>query len=626
MTKKRLIALIAIALAVCCAVALLCYFIFAGANKSNGHVHKMIRIGEKPATCTADGREAYYICGGCDKWFKDEEGNTEITDRDSTALPKGHKLTHIEGKDGTCTEGGNREYYACGRCDKWFEDEEAKEEITDRESILLPKAHKLSPVAGINPTCTEDGNKAYYTCGVCDKWFEDSAGEAEIIDKTSVVLEKGHKLTPVRENDATCIKDGNKLYFSCGGCGKWFEDKDGKTEITDKSSVVLKKLSHNFKDKVCTECGMHTPTEGLLYIERGSYVEVVGIGDVTDTEIFIADEYNGKAVTTIGYEAFSGCNGLMKVTIPDSVTTIGSWAFDGCYALKNITLPDGLTYIGEGAFYYCTDLQSIDIPDGVTTIEKSTFEECRSLISVKLGSGLTTIGARAFSFCVSLKEINLPYSLTSVGEKAFYSCSLPSLIFSGGLISIGNSAFHGCEMKSIIFPASPFSIGDEAFSSCIYLESMTIPYGLISIGEYAFEDCESLKSVTIPDSVTSIGMNAFIRCVSLKSATISASLTVIETGVFEQCHELTSVTIRSNVTAIKKYAFYECYSLKSITIPGSVTYIGENAFGSCTDLVNITFTGTTGKWKAIEKVAGWDSYTENYTIHCTDGDIDKRSA
>lgn len=43
-----------------------------------------------------------------------------------------------------------------------------------------------------------------------------------------------------------------------------------------------------------------------------------------------------NSVTTIGNEAFSGCNGLTSVTIPNSVTTIGNGAFLHCNSLKEI--------------------------------------------------------------------------------------------------------------------------------------------------------------------------------------------------------------------------------------------------------------------------------------------------
>ena len=65
--------------------------------------------------------------------------------------------------------------------------------------------------------------------------------------------------------------------------------------------------------------------------------------------------YDGVAysVTSIGDEAFRGCNFLTTINIPESVTNIGNLAFHGCYKLNDITLPEGVTSIGENAFQDC---------------------------------------------------------------------------------------------------------------------------------------------------------------------------------------------------------------------------------------------------------------------------------
>ncbi|MBR2105961.1 MAG: leucine-rich repeat protein, partial [Treponema sp.] len=42
---------------------------------------------------------------------------------------------------------------------------------------------------------------------------------------------------------------------------------------------------------------------------------------------------DGKTVTTIGDEAFSDCDSLRSITIPDSVATIGEYAFNDCDSL-----------------------------------------------------------------------------------------------------------------------------------------------------------------------------------------------------------------------------------------------------------------------------------------------------
>jgi hypothetical protein len=91
-----------------------------------------------------------------------------------------------------------------------------------------------------------------------------------------------------------------------------------------------------------------------------------------------------NTVTSIGQDAFSGCNSLTSINIPDSVTSIGGYAFSQCEGLKNITIPDSVTSIGNGAFQNCSGLTSIDIPSSVTSIGNQAFLSCTSLTSITI--------------------------------------------------------------------------------------------------------------------------------------------------------------------------------------------------------------------------------------------------
>ena len=49
-----------------------------------------------------------------------------------------HSLTRIPAKAATATSPGNREYYVCADCGKWFSDAEGSEEILLRSSVIIP--------------------------------------------------------------------------------------------------------------------------------------------------------------------------------------------------------------------------------------------------------------------------------------------------------------------------------------------------------------------------------------------------------------------------------------------------------------------------------------------------------
>lgn len=102
-----------------------------------------------------------------------------------------------------------------------------------------------------------------------------------------------------------------------------------------------------------------------------------------------------NSVTSIGSSTFSYCTGLTSITVADensvyhsdgnclieterktliagcknsviptdgSVTRIGDYAFSGCESLTSITIPNGVTAIGESSFSGCSALADITFP------------------------------------------------------------------------------------------------------------------------------------------------------------------------------------------------------------------------------------------------------------------------
>lgn len=141
-------------------------------------------------------------------------------------------------------------------------------EVAPTNSKIHTKIVKVEAKAA---TCTENGNIEHYKCTGCGKLFSDEAGATEIAAK-DVVIPAAHKLTPVAEKPSNCRVPGTAAYDKCDVCGKMF-DKDGK-EITapatlplaahtwDTTKWLANKDGHYRECKVCGIAGdvtAHTP-------------------------------------------------------------------------------------------------------------------------------------------------------------------------------------------------------------------------------------------------------------------------------------------------------------------------------------------------------------------------------
>ncbi|MGM9680316.1 MAG: hypothetical protein ACI3XR_02305 [Eubacteriales bacterium] len=181
-----------------------------------GHTHKMTKVEAKAPTCTEDGNVEYYVCDGCDKLFKDSEGNEEITAEETVVAADGHQYEWVIDKEATETEAGSKheECKVCG---------DKKDAV---EIPALGHTHKMTKVEAKAPTCTEDGNVEYYKCDGCGKLFEDAEGKVEITAEDTVVKASGHEYEWVIDKEATETEAGSK-HEECKVCG----DKKDPVEI-----------------------------------------------------------------------------------------------------------------------------------------------------------------------------------------------------------------------------------------------------------------------------------------------------------------------------------------------------------------------------------------------------------
>ena len=101
------------------------------------HTHKAEKKEAKEATCTETGNQEYWYCAGCGKYFTDAACQNETTWDKLVIAAKGHEAEKTEAKAATATEAGNKEYWYCPVCGKYFSDEALTKEIS-KEDIIIP--------------------------------------------------------------------------------------------------------------------------------------------------------------------------------------------------------------------------------------------------------------------------------------------------------------------------------------------------------------------------------------------------------------------------------------------------------------------------------------------------------
>ena len=131
-----------------------------------------------------------------------------------------------------------------------------------------------------------------------------------------------------------------------------------------------------------SKSGSETSPFKYELLNDGTY-SLLEVSEVQDGgELSLPATYKGKAVTSIGDEAFANCAEITSITIPDGVKSIGDSAFAGCANLATITLPNSLESIGDSAFKGCRAVSHIALPHGITHIGKAAFAECPKLYAI----------------------------------------------------------------------------------------------------------------------------------------------------------------------------------------------------------------------------------------------------
>ena len=376
----------------------------------------------KPAGCTQDGYSGDYYCTICESEVKSGKtleayGHSYDTSQYTWGIGADGKVNCTAVK--TCTREGCNE-------------EETEHCVTETVTAKV----QVTKAA----TCTEKGTRTY-TASFTKEGFSEAETREESIAAT------GHELTEVEAKEATAAEPGNKAYFMCAHCGKYYEDREGNTEITDKDSVVIpaKGMTPTPEPQptVPSETGVPATNVPQPTVPSETGVPATNVPQPTvpsepgapATNVpqpTIPSEPGAPAPTVSSTEA-------PAATAPKSDKQGVSSAPKNTAAPKN-AIPDTVTING---------VQKV-----VTSIKKNAYKNNKKLTEVKIGRKVTSIGNNAFAGCKNLKLVELDENITKIGKNVFKNCKkLKTITIRSTKLtkkSLDKDAFKGVSGNTVI--------------------------------------------------------------------------------------------------------------------------------------------------------------------------------
>lgn len=181
------------------------------------HTHSMERHPAAAPDCGSgtSGNIEYWICSGCNKVFRDEDGTDEI-DLDQTVLSPDHSPVSVWSTD------ESRHWHVCGKCSQALSpaahDYNGADDPDCNTCGYTRHIHALTLVSAVSATCSSAGNIEHYRCADCDKLFRDGAGTQELTAEEVVIEKLSHTPEPIPAVPATCEQDGLTVGSKCSVC------------------------------------------------------------------------------------------------------------------------------------------------------------------------------------------------------------------------------------------------------------------------------------------------------------------------------------------------------------------------------------------------------------------------
>ncbi len=192
-----------------------------GKTYIDGHeVFEIITTGKAAAHGSTGYKANSYECAickanGATTAYIDEDGN-------STVIYNLHTLTYVAAVEPTCTTEGNKAYYTCSGCKTLFKDKYCAESYSGMSEIVREALGHKEAVA-IGGHSDDDCSTADYVFYRCMRVTKQVKVNGELVDSEwcgaeyigDYVAAEEHVLVDVAAKAATCEKAGNTAYKKC---------------------------------------------------------------------------------------------------------------------------------------------------------------------------------------------------------------------------------------------------------------------------------------------------------------------------------------------------------------------------------------------------------------------------
>ncbi|MCD7842236.1 MAG: leucine-rich repeat domain-containing protein, partial [Lachnospiraceae bacterium] len=288
-----------------------------------------------------------------------------------------------------------------------------------------------------------------------------------------------------------------------------------------------------------------------------------------------------------------------------SVDTIDCFAFYDCQSLVSVVIEPGVTSINGLAFSYCENLKTVSIPDSVVNLARNILYGCGS-DGVKVLCAANSMAEELVNALLYLYSDNTPaleganYSFYEKNTLLQEYDTRIDVYTEAGISYVYKPFWNADVLYYVDYQGMSFSIRNarvakysnggaalkrNAGTDYFKIENSADYYAILTNWD------ETLTSLVVPSDVGGVPverMSLSKDYSNLRSLTLGVNMETVD-GSLYHCTELETLVFPEGAVTIKTGTFQNLTNLTSIEFPSTLQEIGENTFRDCTNLSNITF-------------------------------------